>query len=145
MMLQDLLPPDRVLRLRATDKGAVLSDLARRAAAAGGLPTGEVTAALAAREGLGSTGVGAGVAVPHARLAALSDVIAVFARLDRPVDWAAIDGRPVDLVFLLLSPDQGGAHLAALAAVTRRLRDTVVAGAIRAARDPAGVRAALVA
>jgi PTS system nitrogen regulatory IIA component len=145
MTLHELFPPDRVLRLRAADKGAVLGELSRRAAAMLALPAGEVSAALAAREALGSTGVGAGIAVPHARLHGLDAPAGLFARLDKPVDWAAIDGRPVDLVFLLVSPDKGGAeHLAALAAATRRLRDAAVAAAIRAAKDPAGIRGALV-
>ena len=145
MNLADLFPPGSVLRLRAADKGAVLGELSRRAAALLSLPPGEVAAALAAREALGSTGVGAGIAVPHARLPGLAAVAALFARLDRPVDWAAIDGKPADLVFLLLSPEKAGAeHLAALAAVTRRLRDAAAAAAIRAAKEPAEIRAALV-
>ncbi len=145
MTLDELFPPDRVLRLKASDKAAVLGELSRRAAALLSLPAGEVSAALAAREALGSTGVGSGIAVPHARLAGLATVAALFARLDRPVEWAAIDGRPADLVFLLLSPEKGGSeHLAALAGVTRRLRDPAVAAAIRAAREPAAIRAALV-
>ncbi len=144
MILDTLLPPDRVIRLRAADKSTALAELARRMAVIASQPPRDIASALAAREALGSTGVGNGVAVPHARLPGLSELAALFARLERPVEWAAIDGRPVDLVFLMLSPAGiGGEHLAALAAVTRRLRDPTVAAAIRAARDPASIYAAL--
>ncbi len=144
MSLHELFPPDRVFRLRPADKAAALGELSRRVAGLLSLAAGEVAAALAAREALGSTGIGSGIAVPHARLSVLPAIGAVFARLERPVDWQAIDGKPVDLVFLLLSPDRAGAeHLAALAAVTRRLRDPAAAAAVRGARDPAAIRAAL--
>ncbi len=143
--LADLFPPDRVLRLRVPDQAAAVNELSRRAAALLGVPAAPVAAALAAREGLGSTGVGSGIALPHARLASLDRLLALFARLDRPVDWQSVDGRPADLVFLLLSPigaDQD--HLAALAMATRRLRDGSVAAAIRSAATPAAMRQALV-
>ncbi len=137
------LGPDRVFdRLRVADKAALLTELGRRAAAALGLPEAAVTASLAAREALGSTGVGNGIAVPHARVEGLPALAGFFARLARPIDYAAIDGRQVDLVFLLLSPADG-AHLAALAAMSRRLRDKAVAAAIRAAPDAEALRALL--
>lgn len=143
--MADLFPPDRVLRLRAGDQAVAMNDLSRRAAALLQLPAAPVAAALAAREGLGSTGVGGGIAVPHARLPSLNHLVALFARLERPVDWRAVDHRPVDLVFLLLSPTGANQeHLAALAMVTRRLRDAHVATAIRAAATPDAVREALV-
>jgi nitrogen PTS system EIIA component len=83
-------------------------------------------------ETLGSTGVGSGIVVPHARLKDLAEFTGLFARLERPIDFAAIDGKPVDLVFLLLSPTWSNTqHVAALAAVSRRLRDRPVADAIR--------------
>ena len=101
---------------------------------------------MGAREELGSTGVGAGIAVPHAQVPRLAATAGFFAQLERPVDFAAIDGRPVDLVFLLLGPPAARAeHLALLAAGTRRLRDRAVAEALRAATSAEAVRALLVA
>lgn len=130
--------------LRATEKGALLAELARHAANAMGRDTTGIARRLAAREALGSTGTGGGVAVPHARLPGLSVPAAFFARLDRPIAFDAIDGRPVDLVFLLLSPEGADAlHLAWLAAASRRLRDPAAAAAIRAARAPADIGAEL--
>jgi PTS system nitrogen regulatory IIA component len=145
MKLVDLFPAGRVCVLRAADKQRAIAEVARRAAEAAGLPPGDVTTALAAREALGSTGVGAGIAVPHARLEGLRETVCLFARLERPIDWGAIDRRPVDLVFLLLSPANGEAdHLATLAAGTRRLRDAATAAALRAAHDPEALRRVLV-
>jgi PTS system nitrogen regulatory IIA component len=141
-----LIGPDRIFdRLRVADKAVLLGELGRRAASLLGLPSAAIVASLAAREALGSTGVGHGIAVPHARLEGLAGLAGFFARLDRPIDFAAIDGRPVDLVFLLLSPADGpSVHLAALAAVSRRLRDRAVATAIREASGAAALRAALI-
>ena len=126
--------------LNAGDKDSLLAELARRAALA--LKTGALKAdeamiknALAARERLGSTGVGQGIAIPHARLDGLKQPFGMFARIEPPIDFGAIDDRPVDLVFLLLTPAAGGAHLAALAAIARRLRDPAVASAIRGAAN----------
>lgn len=145
MTLSDLFPPDRVFRLKAPDKGAALAELARRAAMATGLAAADMSAALATREKLGSTGVGAGIAVPHARVAGLTAPVAFLVRLDRALDWGAIDGKPVDLLFLLLSPAHADAeHLAALATGTRRLRDAAAAAALRASRDTVTLRAVLV-
>jgi len=147
MTLADLMHRDHVfVRLRAADKPRLLQELARRAGAALGLAPAEIAAALAAREGLGSTGVGAGIAVPHAQVSHLPATAAFFAQLERPVDFASIDGRPVDLVFLLLGPPQARTeHLALLAAGTRRLRDRAVAEALRGAATPEAVRALLLA
>ena len=135
MTLAALIPPEHVfVAVRAADKALLLQELARRAGAALGVPAGEIAAALAAREALGSTGVGAGIAVPHAQLPSLAGPAAFLARLERPVDYLSVDGRPVDLVFLLLAPPAARAeHLAALAAGTRRLRDAATAAALRAA------------
>jgi PTS system nitrogen regulatory IIA component len=137
--------PNVVLKLRVSSKTALLADLSRRAAAATGLSEASVAASLAAREALGSTGFGAGIAVPHARIDGLDSVFGCFARLDKPVAYEAIDGRPVDLVFLLVSPTGANSeHLALLAAISRRLRDKAVADAVRAAETADGVRALLV-
>jgi len=139
MTLGALIAPQRVLpRLRVGDKAALLAELGRRAAAACGLAAADVTTALTARESLGSTGIGSGIGVPHARLEGIAAPVGFFARLERPIDFAAIDGKPVDLVCLLLSPAQEhGAHLAALAAISRRLRDASVAEALRRSADAA--------
>jgi PTS system nitrogen regulatory IIA component len=145
--LAELLAPERVLpRLRAADKPRLLAEFGRRAAGVVGIDAAEITAALAAREALGSTGVGAGIAVPHAALPGLGGTVAFLIRLERPIDFAAIDGRPVDLVFLLLGPPEGRTeHLAALAAAARRLRDPATATALRAAASPEAMRAAFLA
>jgi len=136
MKLAALFGPDRVLRLRAGGKDAVLAELSRLAAAQLGVAPAAISGPLSARERLGSTGVGAGVALPHARLPGLAAPVGFFARLDRPVDWTAIDGKPVDLICLLLSPpDAADAHLMALAAATRRLRQPAIVQALRAAAD----------
>jgi PTS system nitrogen regulatory IIA component len=131
--------PDRVIAaLRVSDKPQLLRDLSQRAAKLLAIDTQTVLDALEAREALGSTGVGQGIAVPHARIGGLHDFFGLFARLDRPIDFTAIDERPVDLVFLLLTPDEAGNdHLAALACVSRRLRDHDAAAQLRAAKTGA--------
>jgi nitrogen PTS system EIIA component len=130
------LSPDAVATVRADSKSAVLDQLADRFAAVYALPRGDVRAALEARELLGSTGFGRGVAIPHARLGGLSRPVAAFFRLDSPVDFAAADGIPVDLVFGLLSPEQAGAtHLHALAAISRLMRDERMHAALVEARE----------
>lgn len=130
--------------LDATDKGGLLAALARRAAASLGRDAGEIARLLAAREALGSTGTGGGIALPHARLPGLDAPATFFARLGRAVPYDAIDRQKVDLVFLLLSPPGAdAAHLALLAAASRRLRDATVVAAIRAAGEPAAIMAAL--
>lgn len=143
MTLDDLLAPDSVIHgLRASGKAALLEDLARRAARALDLDAGEILAAFVRREGLGSTGIGAGVALPHARLNAVRRPYGLLARLREPLDFEAVDERPVDLVFLLLLPtESGGEPLNALARVARQLRDPENAAALRAARDAAGLSA----
>jgi len=138
-LLAGLLQENRIaLDMRVAGKAALLADLARRASADTGLPEADVRAALTARETLGSTGFGAGIAVPHARIEGLAAPFAVLARLARPIPFDAIDGLPIDLVFLLLSPAAAdGGHLAVLAAISRRLRDRIVARELRAARTAA--------
>jgi nitrogen PTS system EIIA component len=141
----DLLKPDSVIaELRGADKGQVLRELARRAAPLLDVPERTVHAALLAREKLGSTGVGAGVAIPHARIAGLSRPRGLFARLARPIAFDAIDGQPVDLIFLLLVPDSAGSeHMAALASVSRTLRNPTTAKLLRGSTDPAALHAVL--
>ena len=137
MNLTDLIGPDRViLGLRGGDKAQLLAELAREAAARTGLDQSGLLAAIAGRELLGSTGLGRGFALPHARVEGLGRLFGLFARLARPVAFDAIDGQPVDLVFLLLIPAASEAgHLAALAAISREMRQEAVARGLRRARN----------
>ena len=126
------------LGLRAGDKAALLTALAEKAATMVKLPKAGLVAALSAREALGSNGFGAGIAVPHARIDGLAHMFGLFARLEKPVPFDAIDGLPVDLVVLLLSPSGTNTeHLAVLAAISRRLRNKSVADGLRVATSPA--------
>ncbi len=110
-------------KVSASSKRQALSLVAETAARRFGLDAGEVLDALQAREAVGSTGVGSGVAVPHARLKTLDRMRGVFLRLETPVDFDAVDDRPVDLIFALLAPEAAGSeHLQALARVARLLR-----------------------
>lgn len=139
MTIGDFLAPEHViLDLRVADKGRLIDDLARRVAAAAGISAEAVAEALGSRERLGSTGMGAGIAIPHARLTALRQPLSFFARLRPPIDFAAIDDQKVDLVFLLLLPAEAqGDHLNALACVARRLRADDVKVALRKLTDVA--------
>ncbi|CAO4149371.1 Nitrogen regulatory protein [Methylorubrum aminovorans] len=145
MTVDDILAPaDVVHGLRASGKTTLLEDLARRAAKSLDLDADTILAALIRREGLGSTGVGDGLALPHARLEAVRKPFGLLARLREPLDFDAVDERPVDLVFLLLLPTaEGGNHLNALACVARKLRDPDTAAALRGARDAAGLHASV--
>ena len=137
--LSDLLRPEAVLTgVLAGTKKAALAGIASTAAHLLGRDVREIGERLAAREKLGSTGFGNGVAIPHARLPALGAVTGVFVRLAQPVDFGAVDDLPVDLMFALLSPVEAGAHhLKALARVSRRLRDRPFLAKLRgtASRD----------
>ena len=98
MEISALVAPDRVIvGLKTSSKSHLFAELARRAATATGLPQKRIIDLLEGRESLGSTGIGAGIAIPHAQVAALDQFFCLFARLDRPIDYGAIDGRPVDL------------------------------------------------
>ncbi|MEG9527753.1 MAG: PTS sugar transporter subunit IIA [Hyphomicrobiales bacterium] len=139
-----LAPSDVLVGLRAATKNALLEDLARRAAAALGIGLDAIFPALARRENLGSTGIGDGIALPHARLEAVSRPYGILARLREPIDFEAVDDNPVDLVFLLLLPAPARHEpLNALACVARRLRDPETAAALRGARDAAALYAAV--
>lgn len=142
--LDALFGPGHVMVLRPRDKEAALAELAKRASVIIGASSLQIAQALAAREGLGSTGIGAGIALPHARLGLPSLPLALFARLERPIPWDSIDRKPVDLVFLLLSPNEpADLHLKILAMVSRRLREASVAAALRATTDLAELRGCL--
>lgn len=133
--MTDLLTQSNIhLRLRAATKQALLATLARLAAGHAALPEPAILAALTARESLGSTGVGNGIAMPHARIDGLTTPVTLLALLEKPVQYDAIDAAPVDIVFLLLTPP--GAHLPLLAAAARRLREKSTAAALRAATTP---------
>lgn len=123
--LTDLLLPETVFeRLLVANKKMLFQQLAVAAAAAYDLDAGEIAERLVAREKLGSTGFGGGIATPHARVPGLNHVVGVFAKLGHPIEFQAVDDLPVDIVFMLLSPvDAGAAHLKALARVSRQLRE----------------------
>lgn len=145
MNIKDFLSPDGVYELRETGKDRVLEELARRAAALLSADVGTVTEAVVQRENLGSTGLGNGVALPHARIARLTQPFGLFARLKPAVPFDAIDERPVDLVFMLLLPEQyPEGQLKAMACVARSLRDPVLAENLRVARGSAALRALLI-
>ena len=134
-----------VLRSGASSKRQALHVVAEAAAPALGLPEARILEALLEREALGSTGLGAGVAVPHARLEGLKRVSAVLVRLDTPVAYGAVDDRPVDLLFALFAPPSDGAeHLRALAAVSRALRSPEMREHLRQARTADAIRALFV-
>ncbi len=135
--MRDLVNPGAVVaRLDAANKKEVLQGLAHHAAAQAALTEQAVFDVLWERERLGTTGVGLGIAIPHGRLDGLMEVMGFFARLTLPVPFDAIDDQPVDLVFLLLSPESAGAdHLYALASVARLLRNASLCEALRAAQD----------
>ncbi len=133
MEIQDIVELRGVLpRLRATSKKHLLQELAGRAAELTELHERTIFDALLERERLGSTGSGKGIAIPHARLPGLKRLVGVFARLEQPVEFDAVDGRPVDLVFMLLAPASAGAdHLKALSNISRLLRKDEVVERLR--------------
>jgi PTS system nitrogen regulatory IIA component len=133
MEIADLITPSRVVaQLRATNKKQALQELAKRAAVMTGIQDRAIYDVLIERERLGSTGIGMGIGIPHGRLSGLDKLCGIFARLDRPVPFDAIDDQPVDLIFLLLAPEGAGAdHLKALARVSRLLRDRTVCEKLR--------------
>ena len=125
MEIADLIRPEGVIaNLRVTSKKQALQELARRAAQLTRLHERVIFEALIERERLGSTGVGLGIAVPHGKLPGLQRLHGLFARLERPIDYEAVDDQPIDLIFVLLAPEAAGAdHLKALARISRLLRN----------------------
>jgi PTS system nitrogen regulatory IIA component len=133
-----------VLGLTVASKDALLAALAGIAAKTTGIAESTILERVREREALGSTGFGQGAAIPHARIAGLTAVTAVVARLASGVDYGALDGEPVDVAVLLLSPEGAGAdHLKALARVSRALRDPGSLARIRDAADVAELRAVI--
>lgn len=138
MPVLEFLSPDSVIpSLRARGKKQILQELASQAARQlPGLDEREIFETLLQRERLGSTGIGDGVAIPHGKLAHLDRLFGMVARLEKPADFEALDGQGVDVVFLLLAPENAGAdHLKALAQVARILREPGILERIRNARD----------
>ncbi|MBS0125888.1 PTS sugar transporter subunit IIA [Thetidibacter halocola] len=137
MKFSDLLKPSAVKVLSATSsKKRLMHDVADLAEAAYGLSAPATVEALMERESLGPTGVGHGVALPHARLPDLQDVVGVFILLERPVDFDSVDRQPVDLVFALFAPEEAGVeHLKSLALVSRSLREPSLRSKLRANPD----------
>jgi PTS system nitrogen regulatory IIA component len=146
MALTDLVVPQAVVpALRVSSKKQALQHLSARAAALCGLSERDIFDVLVQRERLGSTGIGGGIAIPHGKLAKLDRLFGVFARLERPIDFEALDGQPVDLLFLLLAPETAGAdHLKALARVARLLRDPEVARKLRESHGAEALYAVLI-
>ena len=137
MEIADILTPQSIVpKLSATSKKQVLQELAKRAATVTGLKDRFIFDALLQRERLGTTGVGHGIAIPHGKLEGIDKLFGLFARLEKPVDFDAIDEQPVDLLFLLLAPEMAGAdHLKALARVSRLLRNRTICDKIRGSND----------
>jgi len=138
MPLTDLVAPQAVVpALKVNSKKQAIQELAARAAELTGQSEREILEILQQREKLGSTGIGNGIAIPHGKLPKLERLFGLFARLDRPIEFEALDGQPVDLIFLLLAPESAGAdHLKALARVSRLLRNQATCEKLRAANKP---------
>ncbi len=145
MEIADLITPQGVVaKLRVTSKKQALQELARRAADITGQPERAIFEVLIERERLGTTGVGNGIAIPHGKLAGLERLYGLFARLETPIDFDAIDEQPVDLICLLLAPESAGAdHLKALARVSRLLRDRSVCEKLRGSDNTDAIYALL--
>lgn len=147
MPLLDFLAPAAVLStLRAGGKKQALQELSATAARLTSLDERAIYDVLLQRERLGSTGIGDGVAIPHGKLPKLDRLFGLVARLEKPIAFEALDGEPVDLVFLLLAPEAAGAdHLKALARIARVLREPGMVERIRATRDADALYALLTA
>src|SRR6185312_133178 len=145
MTLTDLVAPKAIIpALKVNTKKQVIQAISARAAELTGQNERGVLEILLQREKLGSTAVGSGVAIPHGKLPKLERLFGLFARLEKPIDFEALDGQPVDLIFLLLAPENAGAdHLKALARVARLLRDAEVARKLRESRDAEALHAVL--
>jgi PTS system nitrogen regulatory IIA component len=145
MQLADFLDFDAIkTALPGGSKKALLQQLANLAGQRVALDSGAILASLSEREQLGSTGFGHGVAIPHGRIEGLKNIYCLFARLSEPIDYKAIDGAPVDLIFLLLSPpDAGAEHLKALATISRATRHAATLEKMRGARSRDALAAVL--
>ncbi len=141
-----LSPAETLINVRASEKESLLQELAHKAATTLKLPEDDIAVELLKRERLGSTGMGNGVAIPHARFRAIKKPFGMIARLKRPIDFEAIDGQPVDLVFVLLLPAASeGEQLGALACVARKLRAPDDLAKLRRAKSASDLYAVLTA
>lgn len=133
MDLSDLITPDSIIpALKASSKKQLLQIMAEKASTISKLSERDVFDTILQREKLGPTGVGNGIAIPHGKLPDIDKIIGVFARLEQPIDFEALDDQPVDLVFLLLAPESAGAdHLKALSCIARLLRDSGIVNKLR--------------
>ena len=143
--LSEIIAADSVdAALQVSNKKGLFQLLAAKASRRTGLDAKAIAAVLAEREKLGSTGFGGGVAIPHGKIEGLPKVFGYFARLPNPIDYHGVDGIPVDLVVLLLSPPDAGAdHLKALAGVSRMFRDRQIVAKLRGARSKDAIFALL--
>lgn len=141
MTLTDMIAQEAVIAsLKASSKKQVIQEMAEKAGELVKLPARIIFDQLLQRERLGSTGIGHGIAIPHARVPGIDKIVGVFARLDRAIEFDAVDDEPVDLIFMLLAPEGEGAdHLKALARIARVLRDSANTAKIRASRDSAAI------
>jgi PTS system nitrogen regulatory IIA component len=145
MTIASLISPESVIAgLKGNSKKQILQDLSGHVARIAGINDRLIFETLLQRERLGTTGIGQGIAIPHGRIAGLNRLVGFFAQLARPVDFEALDGEPVDLVFVLLAPEEAGAdHLQALARIARLFRAPTVAQKLRQTDDPAAIYAIL--
>lgn len=145
MEIAELIGPRAIVpSLKVTSKKQALQELAKRAARVTGEPERAIFEVVIERERLGTTGVGHGIAIPHGKLPGLTRLYAIFARLDTPIDFDAIDEQPVDLICMLLAPETAGAdHLKALARVSRLLRDRSTCEKLRGADNSEAIHALL--
>lgn len=139
MDLSDLIGVNSVMpAVKANSKKQLLQQMAEKASELTGLVERDIFDTILQRERLGSTGVGGGIAIPHGKLPGIEAITGVFARLEAPVDFEAMDEQPVDLVFLLLAPEGAGAdHLKALSRIARVLRNADTVSKIRGSADAA--------
>ncbi|WP_312525441.1 PTS sugar transporter subunit IIA [Paracoccus sp. (in: a-proteobacteria)] len=146
MQIGDILLPAAVKTLaQTTSKKRLFQEISELARSVYRVDAAQTLDALQERESLGPTGVGHGVALPHARLHGLDRVVGLFLRLEKPLDFDAVDRQPVDLIFALLAPKSTGVdHLKALALVSRTLRDQDLRNKLRANDDPVALHALLV-
>ena len=145
MQISDLLTPETILPdLKATSKKQALQEMASYAASQLNIEDRAILDVLLERERLGSTGVGEGVAIPHGKLIRLNKLYLLFARLAKPIPFDAADGRPVDLMFLLLTPENaGGDHLTALAKVSRLLHNEKMCSLLRGSESAEAIYSAI--
>lgn len=143
MALADLLALNAIIpALKANSKKQVLQEMSIKAAKLTGLPERDIFDVILQRERLGSTGVGHGIAIPHGKLTTIDQIVGIFARLETPVDFEALDDQPVDIIFMLLAPEGAGAdHLKALSRIARVLRDQDLVAKLRATDSASAIYA----